>query len=210
MEASREDIERTPRGQGSLLRQRLIDATLALLDEGSDPATISIRGVTRKAGVSPTAFYLHFDSHEQLIREVIEHCFTDFRTMLNAATAQTSDPWQRLVDAGVAYMGFAREQPARYRLIFSADWEVLGIEEGEDSGLEVADAAFADLIELIAAYVGSNIEDPAELDVLGLGLWAGLHGYATLCHSQPSMAVTTDEQYASLLAKTWLGPKSGV
>ncbi|MGB0119682.1 MAG: TetR/AcrR family transcriptional regulator, partial [Solirubrobacterales bacterium] len=108
MEASREDIERTPRGKGKLLRQRLIDATLALLDEGSDPATISIRGVTRKAGVSPTAFYLHFDSHEQLMREVIEHCFTDFRTMLNGATAQTTDPWQRLVDAGVAYMEFAR------------------------------------------------------------------------------------------------------
>ncbi len=207
MEATEKEAERTPRGQGELLRERLIDAALTLLDEGHEPSGISIRGVTRRAGVSPTAFYLHFDSREELMRALVERGFTDFRLILNSASAKSADPWQRLIDAGVSYMEFARQQPERYRLIFTADWEEEGIQEDPHDELEVAEAAFTDLVELIAAYFGRDERDQAELDALALGIWSGLHGYVTLCHAQPGMAALTDEQYASLLAGAWLGQK---
>jgi hypothetical protein len=35
-------------------------------------------------------------------------------------------------------------------------------------------------------------------------MWAGLHGYATLCHAEPGVATLTDEKFASLLAGAWL------
>jgi AcrR family transcriptional regulator len=205
METTRKVSDRTPRGQGELLKERLIDAALALLDEGHEPAAISIRGVTRAAGVSPTAFYLHFDSREQLMRALVERGFADFRRQINAAANRASDPGQSLISAGVAYMEFAREQPERYRLIFATDWDEHGIKESPEDSIEVADAAFADLVGLIEGYFDSVGGRPEELDTLALGIWSGLHGYATLCHAEPGMATLTDEQYAKMLAGAWLG-----
>jgi AcrR family transcriptional regulator len=209
MEAARKPAGRTPRGQGELLRERLIDAALAILDEGHEPSAISIRGVTKKAGVSPTAFYLHFEDRQELMRALIERGFTEFRRQINEGADRGSDPEGRLVGAGSAYLSFSREQPERYRLIFAADWDEHGISDEPEDKLEVADAAFEDLVSLITDYLGSDGRDPAELDTIALGIWSGLHGYATLCHAQPGMAALTDEQYALLLAGAWLGPPPG-
>lgn len=209
MEAAGKTAERNPRGQGDLLRDRLIDAALALLNDGHEPSGISIRGVTRQAGVSPTAFYLHFDSRRQLMRALVERTFSDFRRRIAEGSGAGGDPLERLIGAGVAYIGFARDEPERYRLIFASDWDEEGIKEDPEDTVEVADAAFADLVGLIAGCMDPDETDPVELDTIALGMWSGLHGYATLCHLSPGLAALSDRQYASLLAGAWLGRASG-
>jgi len=215
MEATPKAAARTPRGQGELLRERLIDAALALLDEGHEPSEISIRGVTRRAGVSPTAFYLHFDDREELMLALVERGFTDFRQWIQAGTDRGTDPQERLMNAGAAYISFSREQPERYRLIFAADLDAEGIVDDSEDKPEVAEAAFDDLLALITDYVGADGQPPDNVETLAVGIWSGLHGYATLCHTRPSMAILTDEQaltdeqYAALLADAWLGSQSG-
>jgi AcrR family transcriptional regulator len=204
MQATSKTGTRTPRGQGDLLRERLIETALALLDGGQEPANISIRGVAKAAGVSPTAFYLHFDSRGQFMRTLVERGFADLRQHIGRAAARSADPEVSLLDAGIAYMAFAREQPERYRLIFSIDWDEHEIKKGPDDGMEVADAAFDDLVLLIERYFESIDRQPGNTDNIALGMWAGLHGYATLCHAEPGVATLTDEKFASLLAGAWL------
>ncbi|MGH3994367.1 MAG: TetR/AcrR family transcriptional regulator, partial [Pseudonocardiaceae bacterium] len=51
---------RTPRGQGERLRERLLEAGFDIVAEHGDKSHATIRAVTKRAGVSPTAFYLHF------------------------------------------------------------------------------------------------------------------------------------------------------
>lgn len=213
MEATRKAVGRTPRGQGKLLRGRLIDAALEVLDDGHEPSEISIRGVTRRAGVSPTAFYLHFEDRDELMRALVERGFKEFRKWIEAGADLGADPQGRIVNAGVAYLAFSRERPERYRLIFAADPDAEGIVEDPEDRPEIADAAFDDLIQLINDCVGGS-QPPEDVETLAIGIWSGLHGYATLCHARPNMAVLadeqamTDEQYASLLANAWLGPPS--
>lgn len=210
MEATSKLAERTPRGQGELLRERLIDSALAMLDEGHEPTALSIRGVTKHAGVSPTAFYLHFETLGGLMRACVEREFVDFRTRVRDASSRGSDDAERLINAGVAYISFARERPERYGLIFGSDWDEAGVTDESEEAPEVADAAFADLVELIAAYVGSDVGRSVDLDTLALGIWSGMHGFVTLCHTQPGMAAPTDEEFATLLANAWLGePPAG-
>lgn len=214
VEATREAGGRTPRGQGKLLRGRLIDAALAILDDGHEPSEISIRGVTRRAGVSPTAFYLHFEDRNELMRALVERGFSDFRQWIQAGAERGADPQQRLITAAAAYIAFSRELPERYRLIFSADLDAEGIVEEPEDRPAVADAAFDDVIYLITDYLGLG-QPPENADTLALGIWSGLHGYATLRHARPNMAVLTDEQaltdekYAALLASVWLGAAPG-
>jgi AcrR family transcriptional regulator len=69
-------------------RQALLDAALQLLEEQSF-SSLSLRQVTRAAGIVPTAFYRHFDDMEQLGLVLIDESFRTLRAMLRAAR---SDP----------------------------------------------------------------------------------------------------------------------
>lgn len=77
------------RGEGkALTRQALLRAALKLLSRNSFDS-ISLREVTKSAGISPTAFYRHFDDMEELGLALVEESFGSLREMLREAR---SDP----------------------------------------------------------------------------------------------------------------------
>lgn len=90
--ASRRSSPDAPRGtreEGkALTRQALLRAALKLLSRNSFDS-ISLREVTKEAGISPTAFYRHFDDMEELGLALVEESFGSLREMLRAAR---SDP----------------------------------------------------------------------------------------------------------------------
>jgi len=199
--------ERTPRGQGELLRGRLLDAGLAIVAERGDASHVTIRAVTKGAGVSPTAFYLHFASRDELVGALRGRGFEDFRSVLADASASGGDdPVARLREAGLAYVRFARERPNVYALIFSP----LGPVDDEDpQALGGAGfASFMDLMGLVEAYLDHAGAEGADVQRLAIGIWTGLHGYVTLRYPSPSkkMDWPTDEEFAAGLAEAWLGP----
>jgi AcrR family transcriptional regulator len=67
-----------------LTRQALLRAALKLLSRHSFDS-ISLREVTREAGVSPTAFYRHFDDMEELGLVLVEDALGSLRQMIRAA-----------------------------------------------------------------------------------------------------------------------------
>lgn len=71
-----------------LTRQALLRAALKLLSRNSFDS-ISLREVTKEAGISPTAFYRHFDDMEELGLELVDESFGSLRDMLREAR---SDP----------------------------------------------------------------------------------------------------------------------
>lgn len=71
-----------------LTRQALLRAALKLLSQNSYDS-ISLREVTKEAGISPTAFYRHFDDMEELGLELVDESFGSLREMLREAR---SDP----------------------------------------------------------------------------------------------------------------------
>lgn len=69
-------------------REALLDAALELSQEAGF-AQVSLRQVTRAAGVVPTAFYRHFDSMDQVGLALVERSFGTLRQMMRDAQ---SDP----------------------------------------------------------------------------------------------------------------------
>ncbi len=67
-----------------LTRQALLKAALRLLAQNSFDS-ISLREVTREAGITPTAFYRHFDGMEELGMVLVEDSFASLRGMLRDA-----------------------------------------------------------------------------------------------------------------------------
>jgi len=80
-------------------RQALLDAALELLEEQSF-SSLSLRQVTRAAGIVPTAFYRHFDDMEELGLALIDESFRTLRAMIRAAR---SDPrtYERVIRTSV-------------------------------------------------------------------------------------------------------------
>ncbi|MGH3560274.1 MAG: TetR family transcriptional regulator, partial [Mycobacterium sp.] len=72
-------------------RRAIIAAALKLLDERSFSA-LSLREVTRAAGIVPAAFYRHFESMDALGLVLIDESFRALREMLRDARTGGLDP----------------------------------------------------------------------------------------------------------------------
>jgi AcrR family transcriptional regulator len=66
-------------------RQALLDAALQQIEAGESFDSLSLRSVTRAAGVVPAAFYRHFSSMDELGLALVEESFRTLRTMLREA-----------------------------------------------------------------------------------------------------------------------------
>ncbi len=194
--------ERNPRGQGELLRARLVAAAIEMLDEGTDPAQLSIRAVTRRAGVSPTAFYLHFTNREALLTAMIDRCFTEFRDAVRAAAAEAADPAERLERAGLAYVDFAHRHPARYALNFVFMKPAEGDAPVKPAA---ADDSFNDLGALVLDYLAEDDPRRGEIDLVARGIWSGLHGYVSLRQTRTGIGWPDPQEFVQALARAWLG-----
>lgn len=64
--------KRSPRGQGDQLRTTLMETARELLLELGDQDKVSVHAVTARAGVSPTALYIHFATKDELSSAVME------------------------------------------------------------------------------------------------------------------------------------------
>lgn len=69
-----------------LTRRALLRSALKLLSQRSFDA-ISLREVTREAGVSPTAFYRHFDDMDEMGLVLVDESFGALRDVLREARA---------------------------------------------------------------------------------------------------------------------------
>ena len=67
---------RSRRGEGDRLRDEILAAVGALLDETKDEAAVSIRAIAERVGVSPPSIYRHFEDKEALLRSDPEVFFT--------------------------------------------------------------------------------------------------------------------------------------
>jgi len=80
-------------------RRAIIAAALKLLDERNFSA-LSLREVTREAGIVPAGFYRHFDSMEALGLILIDESFRSLREMLRSARTDKLDP-NRMIESTV-------------------------------------------------------------------------------------------------------------
>lgn len=88
-------------------RQALLDAALKLLEGEQSFASLSLREVTREAGVVPTAFYRHFRDMDELGLALVDESVRTLRQLTRAARQgplPTEQIIRRSVETIVAYV----------------------------------------------------------------------------------------------------------
>ncbi len=181
------------------LREELIDAALAAPDiEG-----LSLRQLAGSLGVTAAAAYRHFDSRENLLFEVARIGFNRLRQRFASAFDIASPPSDaeearlRLNRLAQAYLQFADEEPALWRLIFGAQAEAyrqtVDSRDNPDS-YEYLPAA------LLGLYLKGVVPtQPSERDALFA--WSAVHGAATLRSGRVPGALISIPELANEVAE---------
>jgi AcrR family transcriptional regulator len=159
------------------LRYALIQAGLELLTEGGS-ASLDLRKVARKVGVSHSASYHHFPNKQTLIAAINEEGFHLLAQSIQDALGHVSDePFEQLQAIARAYLLFAQENPWLMREMFSG----LTIEREAFSSLYAASKeVFGFYVEVVKRGQGKGRIVPGDPGEMASVLWSLLHGVAML------------------------------
>ncbi|MDO9407855.1 HTH-type transcriptional repressor FabR [Patulibacter sp.] len=97
-------------------RAALLEAALSQLESRSFGA-ISLREVSREAGITPTAFYRHFESMEELGLVLVDESFTSLRGMIRAARAEVQAPGDDIRASAATLIRHVGTHTSHYRFI---------------------------------------------------------------------------------------------
>jgi len=146
------------------LSRALIQAGRRILEVGG-PAALSLRAVAREAGVSPAAPYHHF----------AKEGWMELGSAVAKARASAPDARAALTNIGVAYVCFARDNPALYRTMYDGACDRATMPDHakeDDSGWRHVREA---LIE-----AGADPAEERELELATIAAWCAAHGVAEM------------------------------
>lgn len=148
------------------LRSALVAAALASVGEAD---ALSLRAVARRVGVSATAVYRHFPDKQALLTAVAAAGLDRLGAAQRAAYGAAGGGAAGFGATGVAYVRFALDHPALFRLIFSQPTgDAMTAGEGDDAMRFLLDNA---------ARLAPPGADPR---LFALQAWSGAHGLAML------------------------------
>ena len=159
------------------LKQALIAEALKVIDE-QGLAAVTTRALARRLGVSHAAPGHHFADREALLAEVATEGFRLFAGALEQAAWAESEPGERFVAIGRAYLRFAADHPSYFRVMFGR-----GFPKGyhpPDQFRRESNRAYAVLTGVVRDLALVLGGDATPIDDLAFGAWSLVHGMAML------------------------------
>ncbi len=98
-------------------RLRLCDGALGLIGDGRSFTSLSLREITREAGIVPAAFYRHFSDMDQLGLALVEMGGLTLRRLLREARRDGIPPTDMLRGSVLIYKRFVEERSLVFRFI---------------------------------------------------------------------------------------------
>ena len=175
-------------------RAALVHAAGEVLEE-SGAASMSLRAVAERAGISRQAPYNHFPDKESLLATLVVLGFEQLTDAVRSATSGLVGE-DALAACAEAYIGIAQHNPNIFRLMFAR--ELVDIAKFENA-VCASKKAFAVLQEVVATTC-----PPSQVADLSLAAWCLVHGYATLCNEtgieSPEQRRTRAQMFAHIIA----------
>ncbi|MFG2564143.1 TetR/AcrR family transcriptional regulator [Streptomyces sp. NPDC048567] len=174
------------------VRERLIDAGVELvMTEGS--ASLGLREIARRAGVSHGAPRRYFPTHHALLSAIARRGFAGLAARFAAATEVTGTPRDQLRSLADAFLEHAAEHGGMFELMFRHDLldSEVHASDADAPGPRLRESTlplFARLVELVAQDrahrteqgTGPSCDSAPPPALTAAALWTNLHGIAVL------------------------------
>lgn len=157
------------------LRRGLVDAARRIL-EADGPSALSLRAVAREAGVSPAAPYHHFKDKGELLDAVAMEGWEALGEALAAARANAGPDDVIVSELGVAYVCFARDNPALYRVMYERSRDKDNLPEDIR---DKDDSAYCLVRETFREVAGPEISE-MDIELATIAAWCAAHGLAEM------------------------------
>jgi AcrR family transcriptional regulator len=152
-------------------RERLCEAAARLFAErGRDG--FNMRELAAQLGVSAMTPYRYFKDKDEIFAVVRARAFERFADQMAAALASAQAPVEKGQAAGDAYVHFALEEPASYRLMFD-------LTQPETEALPALTAATERARTMMIGQVRLMVDSgfyQGEPELIAHVIWAALHG----------------------------------
>ena len=180
------------------LRRVLLQTAIEAIQE-SGPATVSLRDLARRAGVSHAAPAYHFGDKAGLLTAIAADGFRLLAATLRQAYEASGGSF---LEVGVAYVRFATSHRAHFEVMFRPE-----LYHPDDPQLIRARQSSRAL--LYGPLSGGRADpDPEQLRA-GVAAWSLVHGLATLWldHNLPAELGDDPEQVARQVARFLFQPR---
>ena len=156
-------------------RERLIDAAERQFEQTGHDA-VSLRHLAADLGVSPMTPYRYFKDKDDILAAVRARGFDRFAETLERAGQDEADPWARSAAVGAAYVRFAFEHQAAYRLMFDLTQPN---ENAYPDLVRACERARATMSAHLRPLIEAGLIE-GDLTTVAHAYWAGLHGLIVL------------------------------
>lgn len=163
------------------LRERVLRASVELI-ETEGLAALSMREVARRAGVSHQAPYHHFKDREAILAAVAERGFELLNDALTKARTEATGPTHSVELAGIAYVKFACDHSAYFRIMFRP--ELVKVSDHSEVD-HIADQTFTHLPQMVADCMKAGLPEDLGTETMAAFLWSVAHGFACLLIDGP-------------------------
>jgi AcrR family transcriptional regulator len=131
------------KGIEGLLKQEILNTTLALIDKKGGASGVNLREVARALGCSAPNIYNYFSSHYDLMNSVLIMICEDYKKYLSIKTAYADNPESLLLSAFSTYIEYAIAYPGRLNFYHFEKLDITISEEAFNTGISVGDAMAA-------------------------------------------------------------------
>ncbi len=161
------------------LKESLIATALEMIEkEGLE--SVTLRELSKRLGTSRSAIYRHFDSKDALLKAVIGAGFEALHECISPILEEsTVDVLTRFEKMGRAYIYFAMDNPAIYRMIFG-DELMREREESCDINDEEQACGFHALVALLIEAQERGLFKKEDPILQATTVWSMIHGLSNL------------------------------
>jgi AcrR family transcriptional regulator len=175
------------------LKKALLDASLSLI-ESEGYQSLTLRKVSKLAGVSQSAPYRHFTDLESLLAYIATDGFIQLATHLKKAQKQFArNALLQFREAGICYVQFALKKPDLFQIMYGnqiqdhSKYEILHKHENE---------TFQVLVQIITECSRQKLIATTNLEKTAMAAWTMVHGIAVLLLGRQVMFKNRDLKQA--------------
>ncbi|GAC21785.1 TetR/AcrR family transcriptional regulator [Paraglaciecola arctica] len=168
-------------------KSTILKAASELFLEGGTSA-LSVRAISKRAGVSTIGIYSHFKGKQGILDELYIEGFEKVFSAMDILKS-AKGPRETILQGVKGYLEVADKYEAHYRLIFGES--DAGYSPSEEARA-VSEKAFKMLID-VSSLILPEDTSLAKKQHIALEIWAFVHGYVSLKHHAISTLISPEE-----------------
>jgi AcrR family transcriptional regulator len=168
-------------------KRKILSAASELFLEGGI-SSLSVRAISKRAGVSTIGIYSHFQGKQGILDELYMQGFELVSAAMDVDEGITS-PKESILLGVKGYLNIAEKYEAHYRLIFGEN--CVGYAPS-DKARAVSEKAFGRLVKVVTVLLPEQASRE-EKQKTAIEIWAFVHGFVSIKHHAISDNIKSDD-----------------